>query len=280
FGRIGRNVVRAIYESGRSDIDIVAINDLGPVETNAHLMRYDSVHGRFPGEVTVAGDTIDVGGGPGAVTLDLRAADAGAFLRDAGVFTTGFGGALTLGVTQREAGVFAGELDIRDITIRDTPALMEMLQIASVVGVLDALSTGGITFNTIHAPFVLRPGTLELQPSRATGVSMAITMEGDYQLGGGALDLRGVFSPIYLLNGFAGNVPILGDILTGPRGEGIFGFTYSLRGSAEAPRVRVNPLSILAPGILRTLITGGNTGGRPASVREIEAEAREAETDR
>jgi glyceraldehyde 3-phosphate dehydrogenase len=61
FGRIGRNVARAIYESGRTDIDIVAINDLGPVETNAHLMRYDSVHGRFPGEIIVEGDTIKVG---------------------------------------------------------------------------------------------------------------------------------------------------------------------------------------------------------------------------
>jgi glyceraldehyde 3-phosphate dehydrogenase len=61
FGRIGRNVVRAIYESGRKDIDIVAVNDLGPVETNAHLMRYDSVHGRFPREIEVKGDTISVG---------------------------------------------------------------------------------------------------------------------------------------------------------------------------------------------------------------------------
>ena len=61
FGRIGRNVVRAIFESGRDDIDIVAINDLGPVETNAHLMRYDSVHGKFPREVTVSGDRIHVG---------------------------------------------------------------------------------------------------------------------------------------------------------------------------------------------------------------------------
>jgi glyceraldehyde 3-phosphate dehydrogenase len=61
FGRIGRNVVRAIYESGRKDIDVVAVNDLGPVETNAHLMRYDSVHGRFPREISVKGDTISVG---------------------------------------------------------------------------------------------------------------------------------------------------------------------------------------------------------------------------
>ena len=68
FGRIGRNVLRAIVESGRKDIQVVAINDLGPVETNAHLFRFDSVHGRFPGEVKVSGDTIDVGTGPIKVT--------------------------------------------------------------------------------------------------------------------------------------------------------------------------------------------------------------------
>ena len=56
FGRIGRLVLRAIVESGRNDIDIVGVNDLGPIETNAHLLRYDSVHGRFPADVKVDGD--------------------------------------------------------------------------------------------------------------------------------------------------------------------------------------------------------------------------------
>src|SRR6201987_2366954 len=64
FGRIGRNILRAIAESGRNDIEVVALNDLGPVETNAHLLRYDSVHGRFPGAVKVDGDTMDIGLGP------------------------------------------------------------------------------------------------------------------------------------------------------------------------------------------------------------------------
>ena len=68
FGRIGRLVLRSIYEHGRRDIEVVAINDLGPVETNAHLLRYDSVHGRFPGLVKVDGDTIDIGSGPIKVT--------------------------------------------------------------------------------------------------------------------------------------------------------------------------------------------------------------------
>jgi glyceraldehyde 3-phosphate dehydrogenase len=70
FGRIGRNVLRAIAESGRNDIEVVGINDLGPVETNAHLLRYDSVHGRFPGEVTVKGDTISIGNGAIKVTAE------------------------------------------------------------------------------------------------------------------------------------------------------------------------------------------------------------------
>lgn len=64
FGRIGRNILRAIIESGRTDIDLVAINDLGPVETNAHLLRFDSVHGRFPAEINTTDTTIDVGRGP------------------------------------------------------------------------------------------------------------------------------------------------------------------------------------------------------------------------
>ncbi len=68
FGRIGRNVLRAIAEAGRNDIQVVGINDLGPVETNAHLLRYDSVHGRYPGDVKVDGDTIDIGTGPVKVT--------------------------------------------------------------------------------------------------------------------------------------------------------------------------------------------------------------------
>ena len=95
FGRIGRNVLRAILESGRTDIEVVAINDLGPVETNAHLLRFDSVHGRFPHKVVVKGDTIDVGRGPIKVTaerdpakLPHRDMKVDVALECTGIFTT------------------------------------------------------------------------------------------------------------------------------------------------------------------------------------------------
>nr|WP_319246560.1 type I glyceraldehyde-3-phosphate dehydrogenase [uncultured Celeribacter sp.] len=93
FGRIGRNVLRAIIESGRTDIEVVAINDLGPVETNAHLLQYDSVHGRFPVEVTHTEDTIDVGRGPIKVTAmrnpaDLPWSDVDVVMECTGIFTS------------------------------------------------------------------------------------------------------------------------------------------------------------------------------------------------
>jgi len=93
FGRIGRNVLRAIVESGRTDIEVVAINDLGPVETNAHLMRFDSVHGRFPGVVTTGEDWIDVSRGKIRVTAirdpkDLPWAGVDIAMECTGIFVT------------------------------------------------------------------------------------------------------------------------------------------------------------------------------------------------
>src|SRR5580692_7331318 len=95
FGRIGRNVLRAIIESGRKDIEVVALNDLAPVETNAHLLRFDSIHGRFPGEVKVVGDAIDCGIGPIRVTairnpaeLPWKALGIDIALECTGIFTS------------------------------------------------------------------------------------------------------------------------------------------------------------------------------------------------
>ena len=94
FGRIGRNILRAIIESGRDDIVVVGINDLGPVETNAHLLRYDSVHGRFPADVKVDGSYIDVGQGPIKVTairepkdLPWKELDVDVAMECTGIFT-------------------------------------------------------------------------------------------------------------------------------------------------------------------------------------------------
>jgi glyceraldehyde 3-phosphate dehydrogenase len=93
FGRIGRNVLRSIIESGRADLEVVAVNDLGPVETNAHLLQFDSVHGRFPQEVTAGENWIDAGRGRIRVTsernpADLPWADIDVVMECTGIFTS------------------------------------------------------------------------------------------------------------------------------------------------------------------------------------------------
>ena len=93
FGRIGRNIVRCAFENNRTDVEIIAINDLAPVETNAHLLRYDSVHGKFPGDIAVEGNTIDVGRGPIYVSAqsdpsELPWGDVDIVLECTGIFTS------------------------------------------------------------------------------------------------------------------------------------------------------------------------------------------------
>ena len=106
FGRIGRNILRGIVESGRKDIEVVAINDLGPVETNAHLLRFDSVHGRFPAEVAVDGEFLVINGKKIRVTAikdpaQLPWKELGVDL--ASVEGTGQGGRITVGDVQKAA---------------------------------------------------------------------------------------------------------------------------------------------------------------------------------
>ena len=95
FGRIGRNILRAIVESARNDIIVVGVNDLGPVETNAHLLRYDSVHGKFPADVNIRDNNLDVGQGPIKVTsirdpkdLPWKELDVDVAMECTGIFTS------------------------------------------------------------------------------------------------------------------------------------------------------------------------------------------------
>ena len=120
-----------------------------------------------------------------------------------------------------------------------------MLDAVSIVGILDQLEGPGIFFSQVEAAFRLTPDQLILERSSATGPSMGISMDGYVNLATKALDLQGVFSPIYFLNG-------VGEVLT-RRGEGLFGFNFNIQGSAARPRVAVNPLSVFTPGMFREI---------------------------
>ncbi|MHC0052796.1 YhdP family protein [Actibacterium sp. D379-3] len=195
------------------------------------------------------------GGAPVAVTLAparggtgvrVRSDDAGGVLRGAGIFEKSNGGTLDLVLTPRGApGDYDGTLSIKRTRVKGAPALAEMLSAISVVGLLEMLDGEGLVFSEVSSEFRLTPDALQVTRGSAVGPSLGISMAGVYLFGTNRMHMQGVISPIYLLNG-------IGAIFT-RKGEGLFGFNYSLKGDPKNLRVGVNPLSILTPGMFREI---------------------------
>jgi glyceraldehyde 3-phosphate dehydrogenase len=201
FGRIGRNVLRAIIESGRTDIVVIAINDLGPVETNAHLLRFDSVHGRFPAVVTTSENSIDVGHGPIRVTAlrdpaELSWGGVDVALECTGIFTDRDKAALHLKNGSKRVlvsapssgadktivfGVNHGALTANDLVVSNASCTTNCL--SPIVQVLhDAIGITKGFMTTIHSYTGDQP-TLDtmhkdLYRARAAGLSMIPTSTG------------------------------------------------------------------------------------------------------
>ena len=201
FGRIGRNVLRAIIESGRTDIVVIAINDLGPVETNAHLLRFDSVHGRFPAVVTTSENSIDVGHGPIRVTAlrdpaELPWGGVDVALECTGIFTDRDKAALHLKNGSKRVlvsapssgadktivfGVNHGALTANDLVVSNASCTTNCL--SPIVQVLhDAIGITKGFMTTIHSYTGDQP-TLDtmhkdLYRARAAGLSMIPTSTG------------------------------------------------------------------------------------------------------
>lgn len=200
--------------------------------------------GRLNGQAPVRGTLKQ---GPYGPTMTLSGDNAGAILVAAGLLDAGTGGSFDLSLTTRADGVsFDGALRVRDTRVQSAPELAELLSLASVVGVLDQMAGGaGIPFTDLRADFVLAPGRVSVTQASAEGATLGISLDGLYDTRSKTLDMQGVISPVYFLNA-------LGQVVA-RKGEGLFGFNYSLTGPAADPRVSVNPLSIFTPGALRDI---------------------------
>ena len=199
--------------------------------------------GRVNGQVAVNGNLIPTANG---TAVQLMSEDAGAVLSAANLFPNAAGGAMDLTLTPTGAKAsFDGKLKVSNVRIRKAPALAELINAISVVGLLDQLNGTGLLFGEADASFRLSPRAVQIVQGSAVGASLGVSMSGLYMFGSGRLDLQGVVSPIYLLNG-------IGAIFT-RKGEGLFGFNYKINGTAKEPSVSVNPLSIFTPGMFREL---------------------------
>ncbi len=192
--------------------------------------------------------------------LRLTTSDAGSMLRDLGLISSVRDGRMVLSARfrDREPGrPLVGDLDISDFRLVDAPLLARVVGIAGVTGILDALQGAGIGFGQLATTFRFDDGLIEFREGRMVGPSLGITFEGEVDIDQDIVALQGAVAPAYALNGILGGIPLIGDVLVGGEGEGIFAVTYQASGSAGNPQVAVNPLSALTPGVLRNIFPGG-----------------------
>ncbi|WP_340110508.1 AsmA-like C-terminal region-containing protein [Pikeienuella sp. HZG-20] len=210
--------------------------------------------------------------GPDGGRMRVRIDDAGRFLRDAKVFDDGSGGVLILRADIAPGDGFRldGEILVRDIVIHKDAKLEQLLDGAELSELREKMRDDGIVFDDILAPFEYADGVVTLKDAVAKGPSIGVNLSGEYEIDADRLRMNGVFTPLYRLNSAAGRIPLIGKILTGGDGQGVFAFTFSVRGPVEAPRVSVNPLSVLAPGVLRRIFDGA---------KEVEGGAQEEAPD-
>ncbi len=215
--------------------------------------------------------------------LVVRSDDAGAVARAFDIYDNVLGGDLVLEATlhdDRPGKPVEGQLYVKDYRLINAPTLANILNIALLTGILDSLQGEGIGFSHLELPFTYVDDVITVKGAQTSGASIGINASGTVDLGTGDSNMRGTIVPAYTINSVLGNIPILGEILVGGKGEGLFAATFTVSGPIEEPTVMVNPLAALAPGFLRNLFsifdgTAGTVNGDSAEpVRPTPPEVR------
>ncbi|MBV8976209.1 MAG: AsmA-like C-terminal domain-containing protein [Alphaproteobacteria bacterium] len=151
---------------------------------------------------------------------------------------------------------FQGKLTLRDFKVMNQPFLARLFTAGSLGGLINLMQGEGIAIDKLEAPFSSKNGVLDINNVRASGPAIGFTADGYIDRPKNAIAIKGTLAPLFGLNSFLGNVPLVGKVLISKEGEGVFGMTYSAHGNADQPDVNVNPLSVLTPGILRRIFEG------------------------
>lgn len=190
----------------------------------------------------------------------LQTDDAGAALKAFQVYNNIVGGKMVVygePVNHIFDRNLTGVAEITDFKAVEAPILTKLLSIMSLSGLLEVLSSDGLNFTKLEANFswVYRKGgsLLVLKDGRTSGNSLGLTFDGTFDNAKRIVDVSGTIVPMSEINNIIGQIPLVGDILTGGSG-GIFAATYSIKGSSDKPEIGVNPLSVLTPGIIRRIL--------------------------
>jgi hypothetical protein len=217
--------------------------------------------------------TLRFGGAEGDRNFKLSSDDLGAVLRLLDISGKVEGGEVT--VTARaednaKGRALSGKINGTNYRVVGAPAFARLISLASFTGAAALANGQGIPFSRMQSDFVLENGIIELRNARAYGEAIGINASGYFDYRSNKLDMSGTIVPAYLVNSLLSNIPVLGDLLMGGRGEGIFAANFRVSGSAADPGISVNPLSALAPGFLRGLfLFDAGTPGQDNARRTI-----------
>lgn len=213
----------------------------------------------------IAPVTVHVATGVDHRDVVLVSDDAGRVLRALDVFEDAEGGTLRIrGRVPNGAEPITGHVSAANVQVRRAPLLAQVLSLGSISGIQDVLAGDGVALRELDLPFTMTGPTLTVHDGLAVGPDIGLTVAGTYDRDNSRIDFAGTLVPTYTLNQILGRIPVIGNILVGGKGEGVFAVTYRVVGPADNPSVNVNPLTALAPGIFRRLVDALTPGGAAA----------------
>lgn len=200
--------------------------------------------------------------------LEIVSEDAGTALRTLGIYDDMRNGRLKLVANLQDGDETSvkGGAEIQDFQIVNAPTFARVLSAPSVAGVINMAQGEGINFSRMQVPFVIENKQATIEDARAFGSEIGLSAGGTVDMERDRVEISGTLVPAYAVNSLIGQIPILGEIITGEKGGGLFAANYSLTGPLYDPKASVNPISALAPGFLRKffdLFDGANTAGKP-----------------
>ena len=198
------------------------------------------------------------------INLVVSGNDAGELLRKGKYYKNGYGGRFKASIFYKNRMKISGSLQIEEFRVKNAPVLAQIISSASIIGLLDNLNGNGLLFTKIEGSFDYKDGELTLDDGVAVGPSLGLTMAGYERYGKkqNTVNVNGLVSPVYIINGVVKAIPLIGKVLGGEKGEGVFGVSYKVQGNSSNPRVLVNPLSILTPGVFRKIFNIEENGNR------------------
>ena len=190
----------------------------------------------------------------GFYRLAFQSDDAGSLFSTLGLTSDIRGGRIAVvaeSALPLPKGGWLGRMELSDFSILQAPVMVQLLSVASLTGILELASGSGLQFVSLDSNFTYGNSALYLDDLRMVGPSVGLTAEGSVDFGGRRFGVEGNVTPFNLFSEFAGSLPIIGGVLTGTDGGGVFSAGYRIDGTFDAPEVTVNPFQVLTPGVYR-----------------------------